>query len=136
MWNVQPAPETSEQTQRQSQLAKPAPVTDDKRTVAWIGKSVVFKGELTSAEDMRIEGRVDGTINVRNHDLIVGPHAVIRAEIVAKTIMVLGTVVGTMTATDRMSMMLVSVQYMRPGPSIMRTAFRSFVLRAMMSPVR
>ena len=56
MWNAQPAPETSEQTQRQSQLAKPAPVTDDKRTMAWIGKSVVFKGELTSAEDMRIEG--------------------------------------------------------------------------------
>src|SRR2546421_1526302 len=104
MWNVQPTPETSEQSQRQSQQSqpgKPAAATEDKRTVAWIGKSVIFKGELISSEDMRIEGRVEGTINVRNHDLIVGPHAVIRAEIVAKTIMVLGTVAGTITATDR-----------------------------------
>ena len=31
---------------------------------------------------------------------------------------------------------LVSNQYMTPGPSIMRTAFRSLVARAMMSPVR
>ena len=30
----------------------------------------------------------------------------------------------------------VSVKYMMPGPSIMRTAFRSLVARAMMSPVR
>ena len=31
---------------------------------------------------------------------------------------------------------LVSNQYITPGPSIMRTAFRSLVARAMMSPVR
>jgi cytoskeletal protein CcmA (bactofilin family) len=99
MWNVQSTPDISEQFQRPS--SKPTPVAEDKRTVAWIGKSVVFKGELTSAEDMRIEGRVEGTIQVRNHDLIVGPHAVIKAEIVAKTIMVQGTVAGTITATDR-----------------------------------
>ena len=68
MWNVQPTPETAEQPQRQSQLTKPAAVTEDKRPVAWIGKSVVFKGRQISSEDMRIEGRVEGTIHVRNHD--------------------------------------------------------------------
>src|SRR5687768_10497276 len=101
MWNAQPMPDTLEQIQRQSQPARPASATDEKRPVAWIGKSVVFKGELTSSEDMRIEGRVEGTIEVRNHDLIVGPNAVIRADVVAKTIMVQGAVVGTLTATER-----------------------------------
>jgi cytoskeletal protein CcmA (bactofilin family) len=100
MWNVQPTPGTSDQPQRQSQVPN-ATVTEDKKTVACIGKSIVFKGELFSSEDMRIDGHVEGTVHVRDHDLIVGPHAVIRAEIVAKTIMVLGTVAGTMTATDR-----------------------------------
>jgi hypothetical protein len=41
-----------------------------------------------------------------------------------------------MTAMERTAVNMVSVQYMMPGPSIMRTAFRSLVERAMMSPVR
>ena len=44
--------------------------------------------------------------------------------------------VVTITAMASRKVMLVSVQYMMPGPSIMRTAFRSLVARAMMSPVR
>ncbi len=41
-----------------------------------------------------------------------------------------------MMAMASMNVRLVSNQYMTPGPSIMRTAFRSLVARAMMSPVR
>ena len=42
----------------------------------------------------------------------------------------------TMMAMASTKVRLVSNQYMTPGPSIMRTAFRSLVARAMMSPVR
>ena len=42
----------------------------------------------------------------------------------------------SMTETARIKVRLVSAQYMTPGPNIMRTALRSFVDRAMMSPVR
>jgi cytoskeletal protein CcmA (bactofilin family) len=101
MWNAQSTPETADQLQRSSQPGKPTAVLEEKRAVAWIGKSVVFKGELISSEDMRIEGRVEGTIELRNHDLVVGPNAVILADVVAKTITVLGTVTGTLMATDR-----------------------------------
>jgi cytoskeletal protein CcmA (bactofilin family) len=105
MWTAQPTPETAEQLQqRQSQpfkAAGPGPAVEEKRAVAWIGKSVIFKGELLSSEDMRIEGRVEGTIELRNHDLVIGPGAVIQADVIAKTIMVLGTVTGTLMATDR-----------------------------------
>ena len=41
-----------------------------------------------------------------------------------------------MTAIEKISVKPVSNRYIRPGPSIIRTAFRSFVDRAMMSPVR
>ena len=43
--------------------------------------------------------------------------------------------VTMMTMASR-KVRLVSVQYIMPGPSIMRTAFRSLVARAIMSPVR
>lgn len=102
MWNEKTGQPTTEQAQ--PPLAKPtaAPsASDERRGVAWIGQSVVFKGELISAEDMRIEGRVEGTIELRNHDLVIGTNAKIQADIVAKTITVRGTVSGTMTASDR-----------------------------------
>jgi cytoskeletal protein CcmA (bactofilin family) len=78
-----------------------APEAEEKRRVAWIGASVVFKGELSSSEDLRIDGRIEGTIDVKNHDLIVGPSGQIVADIVAKTITIRGKVTGKMTATRR-----------------------------------
>jgi cytoskeletal protein CcmA (bactofilin family) len=74
---------------------------EERRVVAWVGKSVVFKGELVSSEDMTIDGRVEGTIELRNHTLTIGPDAHILADIVAKMVTVLGTVIGTITADDK-----------------------------------
>jgi cytoskeletal protein CcmA (bactofilin family) len=72
--------------------------TKERRVVAWVGKSVIFKGELISSEDMTIDGRVEGTIEVRGHGLTIGSGADIRADIVAETVIVLGTVTGSITA--------------------------------------
>ena len=71
---------------------------EDRRPVAWVGKSVVFKGTLTSSEDMTIDGHVEGSIEVREQGLTIGPDADIRADIVAKTIVVHGTVIGNIRA--------------------------------------
>ena len=62
--------------------------------------SVVFKGDLISLEDMTIDGRVAGTIELRDHSLTIGPDAHIQADIVAKTVTVLGTVTGTIIARE------------------------------------
>jgi cytoskeletal protein CcmA (bactofilin family) len=70
-------------------------------TVACIGKSVVVKGEVTSAEDLIIEGRVEGKIDLQGHSLVVGQGGDIRAEIVAKSVIVHGTVTGNVTARER-----------------------------------
>ena len=66
-----------------------------------LGKSVIFKGDLISSEDMMIDGRVEGTIEVRDHDLTIGPDADIQAEVVAKIVTVLGAVTGTITAREK-----------------------------------
>ena len=66
---------------------------------AWVGKSILFRGDLIGLEDMSIDGRVEGTIELREITLI-GPDAHIAADIVAKVVTIHGTVVGTITATD------------------------------------
>jgi cytoskeletal protein CcmA (bactofilin family) len=73
----------------------------ERRQVAWVGKSVVFKGELISSEDMTIDGRVEGIIEVREHTLTVGRDAKIHADIDAKMVVVLGQIKGTVKATDK-----------------------------------
>lgn len=74
---------------------------DDRRVSAWIGQGVVVEGKITSAQDLRIDGKVDGTIGVGNHGLIIGASAEVKADLVAKSILISGTVIGNVIATER-----------------------------------
>ena len=71
------------------------------RDVVNIGKSVVIKGELNGSEDLTIEGHVEGTIQLRDHVLTIGPNGRIKAQVFAKAVIVLGEVTGNVTATDK-----------------------------------
>ena len=66
-----------------------------------IGKSVVIKGELNGSEDLTIEGHVEGTIQLRDHVLTIGPNGRIKAQVFAKSVIVLGEVNGNVTASDK-----------------------------------
>jgi cytoskeletal protein CcmA (bactofilin family) len=66
-----------------------------------IGKSVVIKGELNGSEDLTIEGHVEGTIQLKDHVLTIGPNGRIKAHIFAKSVIVLGEVSGNVTASDK-----------------------------------
>jgi cytoskeletal protein CcmA (bactofilin family) len=75
------------------------PMTKD--DIVNIGKSVVIKGELSGSEDLTIEGSVDGKIELREHLLTIGSHGKIKAEIFAKSVVVLGEVTGNIMATEK-----------------------------------
>ena len=66
-----------------------------------IGKSVVIKGELNGSEDLTIEGHVEGTIELRDHVLTIGPNGTIKAQVFAKSVIVLGEVTGNVTASEK-----------------------------------
>jgi cytoskeletal protein CcmA (bactofilin family) len=66
-----------------------------------LGKSVIIKGELTASEDLTIYGQMEGSIKLPNHTLTIGPQADIKAAIAAKAIVVMGAVVGDVTAGER-----------------------------------
>jgi cytoskeletal protein CcmA (bactofilin family) len=71
------------------------------RDIVNIGKSVVIKGELNGSEDLTIEGHVEGTIQLRDHVLTIGPNGKIKAQVFAKAVIVLGEVHGNVTATEK-----------------------------------
>jgi cytoskeletal protein CcmA (bactofilin family) len=71
------------------------------RDIVNIGKSVVIKGELNGSEDLTIEGHVEGTIQLKDHVLTIGPNGKIKAQVFAKSVIVLGEVTGNVTASDK-----------------------------------
>jgi cytoskeletal protein CcmA (bactofilin family) len=111
MWkkddNVRPAPPAA-QAQAPTQAPAPVPRPDRQemghsieRDIVNIGKSVVIKGELNGSEDLTIEGHVEGTIQLRDHVLTIGPNGRIKAQVFAKSVIVLGEVTGNVTASDK-----------------------------------
>ncbi|MDQ3938793.1 MAG: polymer-forming cytoskeletal protein [Chloroflexota bacterium] len=66
-----------------------------------IGKSVIIKGELNGSEDLTIEGQVEGKIELRQNILTIGPNGKIKAQVFAKSVIILGEVNGNVTATDK-----------------------------------
>jgi cytoskeletal protein CcmA (bactofilin family) len=71
------------------------------RDIVNIGKSVVIKGELNGSEDLTIEGQVEGTIQLRDNVLTIGPNGKIKAQIFAKAVIILGEVTGNVTASEK-----------------------------------
>lgn len=71
------------------------------RDVVNIGKSVVIKGELNGSEDLTIEGHVEGKIELKDHVLTIGPNGKIKAQVFAKSVIVLGEVNGNVTASEK-----------------------------------
>ena len=72
--------------------------------MAWIGQGVVVEGKIMSAQDLRIDGKVEGTIEVGNHGLILGAGAAVKANLTARTILISGVVIGNVTATERVDL--------------------------------
>ena len=89
-----------------AEAARPQPITNVdtprglEKTVN-IGKSVIIKGELNGSEDLTIEGQVEGKIELRQNVLTIGPNGKIKAQVFAKSVIILGEVTGNVTATEK-----------------------------------
>jgi cytoskeletal protein CcmA (bactofilin family) len=95
----EPAPRVSQPVVPPA-VSTPVRPAEERRVVAWVGKSLLFRGDLIGLEDMTIDGRVEGTIELRENALTIGPDATVQADITAKSVTVHGTVVGTIVASD------------------------------------
>lgn len=66
-----------------------------------LGHSVVIHGEVSASEDVTLYGQMEGSIKLPDHTLTIGPHAHIKAEISAKAVVIMGEVIGNVTAADK-----------------------------------
>src|SRR5580700_818985 len=69
---------------------------------ATIGRSVVIKGEVSGAESLYVDGRIEGTVNFGDSRVTVGRNGVVIADINAKEVVVMGTVTGNIHCSDRL----------------------------------
>jgi len=72
--------------------------------VAHIGKSVVIRGELSGSEDLYVDGEVEGSIELREHHLTIGPHGRVRASVHARDVVVHGQLNGNVHGTERVEL--------------------------------
>jgi cytoskeletal protein CcmA (bactofilin family) len=71
------------------------------RASARLGSSLHVKGEITGSEDLLIDGSVEGLIQLDERKLTVGATDKVTADIIAREVVVYGTVKGNLRAKDR-----------------------------------
>jgi cytoskeletal protein CcmA (bactofilin family) len=69
---------------------------------ATIGRSVVIKGEVSGAESLYVDGRIEGTVNFADSRVTIGRSGVVVANISAEEVVIMGTVTGNIHCTDRL----------------------------------
>jgi cytoskeletal protein CcmA (bactofilin family) len=104
------APSTSSTTntpeiKKETRSMEPFKQGDNFRAdVAHIGKSVLVKGELSGSEDLYLDGEVEGSIDLQEHSLTIGPHGRVRANVKARDVVVHGKVDGNIHGTERVEL--------------------------------
>ena len=73
----------------------------DRPGTATLGKSVIVKGQIVSREDLTLDGEVEGTVELQEHRLTIGPNGKVTATVKAREIVVLGTIHGNVEASDK-----------------------------------
>lgn len=71
------------------------------RATATIGKTLVVKGSIQGKEDLVIDGRLDGDVELPEHRLTVGQTGHVQGGIKAREIVVMGSVQGNLEASER-----------------------------------
>lgn len=118
MWSKQPSqPQTGSTgySPAPSQSSSPTPSTTSfnstpstrpsavppANTAALLGASVHVKGHISGAEDLQIDGKVEGPVTLDGQRLTVGRSGQLQSEIHAREVVVYGKVTGNVQAKDR-----------------------------------
>ena len=102
MWKKQEAEAGTPKprTQATMPMERPAPATASGER-AIIGRSITIHGEVTGDEDLLIQGRVEGSVHLKEHSITVGPDGEVKASIIGRVVTVEGRVEGNLTADER-----------------------------------
>ena len=98
-----PQPAASRPAPRAAAPPAAAPAAPDRSnsSQAQVGKSLQLKGEITGSEDLFIDGEVEGTVELKDNNLTIGPNGNVHADVQARSIIVLGRLRGNVRAGDK-----------------------------------
>ena len=68
---------------------------------ATIGRSITIRGDVTGDEDLLIQGRIDGSVDLKQHSVTIGREGEVKADVGARVIVVEGKVEGNLRAEEQ-----------------------------------
>lgn len=86
--------------------APPAPrITraEPRREAATIGPSISIKGDLTGEEDLVVQGRVDGKVDLKQYSVTIGREGKAKADIYGRLICIEGEVEGNLYGQEQVT---------------------------------
>jgi cytoskeletal protein CcmA (bactofilin family) len=103
MWKKEEVPAQTPTSTRPEPTPRPERPTSSPAPAerATIGRSITVKGEVTGDEDLLIQGRVDGSVDLKQHAVTVGPDGEVKASILARIVTVEGRVEGDLSAEEQ-----------------------------------
>lgn len=79
------------------------PEPEPARSTAVIGKAMRIKGDIYSQEDLYVDGEIEGTLELKEHCLTIGPNGKARSAIKAREAVVMGSIQGNVEARDKIA---------------------------------
>jgi cytoskeletal protein CcmA (bactofilin family) len=74
------------------------------KATACISQGIKIKGEITGSEDLFVDGPIEGKVNLANGSLTVGPNGTVKADVVAREVVVRGRVEGKIAGKERVQL--------------------------------
>jgi cytoskeletal protein CcmA (bactofilin family) len=72
---------------------------------ACISQGLKIKGEVSGKEDLFLDGVLEGKLDMGGASVTIGPNGKVKADIVAREIVVRGSVSGKLTGRDRVQLL-------------------------------
>lgn len=79
--------------------AAPRPAGADRPT--HLSKTIQLKGTITGNEDLYVDGKLEGSVDLPKNMLTVGVNGQVQANVTAREVVILGKLNGNVSATDR-----------------------------------
>lgn len=99
-----PAPNRSEAPLSQVPVgASERAAAADSRGIAVIGKGMMIKGQIRSAQHMHIAGEIEGSLHLAGYDLTATAGSKVRADVTAREVDIAGSIQGNVDATRKIT---------------------------------
>src|SRR5690606_13060270 len=82
-------------------VERPAPTSSTVGERATIGRSIAIRGDVTGDEDLVIQGRIEGSVNLKQHAVTIGPEGDVKASVLGRIVTVEGRVEGDIVGDEQ-----------------------------------